>query len=61
MAEKYMTQVWVVWETHERLDVRRRFRRRDGKVWNLHEVIGELNAFSKERSRVLKKAELQFY
>jgi len=58
MSEKYMTQVWVGWETYRRFAVRRGLRRRGGKVWNLHEVIGELNAFSKERSRVSKEAEL---
>lgn len=51
-----MTQIWSCAETYRRLlAVRGELRRRDGKIRNLDEVIGELVAFWKERSRVLKK------
>jgi hypothetical protein len=47
--EKRMTQVWVSWETYRRLlAVRGELQRRDGKIRNIDEVVGELIAFWRE-------------
>jgi len=55
--EKRMTQVWVSWETYRRLlVVRGELQRRDGKIRNIDEVVGELIAFWRECSKVLEKA-----
>jgi len=57
MSEKHMTQVWVSWETYRRLlAVRGELQRRNGKIRNMDEVIGELITFWKEYSKVLEKA-----
>jgi len=46
MSEKHMTQVWISWETYRRLlAVREELQRRDGKIRNMDEAIGELIAF----------------
>ena len=59
MSGKRMTQVWVSWETYKRLlAVRGKLQRQDGKIRNFDEVIGELIAFWKESSKVLKEVEL---
>lgn len=51
-----MTQVWVGWETYRRLlAVREALRRWDGKIRNMDEVISELIAFWKDRSKVLER------
>lgn len=52
-----MTQVWISWETYRRLlVVRGELQRRDGKIRNMDEAIGELIAFWNEYSKVLEKA-----
>jgi len=62
ISEKRMTQVWASWETYRRLlAVRGKLRRRESKIRNLDETIGELIAFWKECSRVLEELELWLY
>jgi hypothetical protein len=57
MSEKHMTQVWVSWEIYRRLlAVRGELQRRDGKIRNMDEAIGELIASWKEYSKVSEKA-----
>ena len=57
MSKKHMSQVWVSWETYRRLlTVRGELQRRDGKIRNINEAIGELIASWKEYSKVSEKA-----
>lgn len=54
--EKRMTQVWVSWETYRGLlTVRGIFRRSDGKIRNMDEVIAELIEFWKKHSQAMRK------